>query len=345
MSNLKERPKVSVIVAAYNIENYINRCIESLVNQTLYDIEIIVVNDGSTDNTLNNIEQYSKQDHRIKVINKSNEGLVAARKSGFEIANGEYVLFVDGDDWLKLECCDLLYNKAKKDCADIVYYNLIVAKNKKYKNVNSCIFGIATEYKFLDLILTNKIKANIFLQLINRNFILNNNIKFPEGITYGEDLALSIELALKKPKVTYLDKNLYYYFQRSTSITNQVNNKVFEVEKVIDDVREKLENNNIMNEYQEQYNFLAFIHLYYYRIINVKYITSLHKELFERWNRKNILIDKKNLYYDEFYKSLSLDKKITIKLYNYNYLLGKSYTNFKYRITFIPKYIIKKIIY
>ena len=70
MSNLKERPKVSVIVAAYNIENYINRCIESLVNQTLYDIEIIVVNDGSTDNTLNNIEQYSKQDHRIKVINK-----------------------------------------------------------------------------------------------------------------------------------------------------------------------------------------------------------------------------------------------------------------------------------
>ena len=100
-------PKISVIVAAYNVEEYIERCLNSLVDQTMDDIEIIVVNDGSKDATLEKIDQYTG-DRRIKVIDKENCGLIEARKSGLSVAEGEYVQFVDGDDWLKKDACEKL---------------------------------------------------------------------------------------------------------------------------------------------------------------------------------------------------------------------------------------------
>src|SRR5690625_3095089 len=93
-------PKVSLIVAAYNIEKYIKKCLQSLINQTLLNIEIIVVNDGSTDNTLKEINRMEEVDDRIKIINQTNKGVMRAREVGFERAKGEYLLFVDGDDWL-----------------------------------------------------------------------------------------------------------------------------------------------------------------------------------------------------------------------------------------------------
>ena len=123
--------KVSIIVAAYNIEDYIKRCMYSIVNQTFKDIEIIVVNDGSTDNTLNIINDFAKNDARIKIIDKKNGGLIEARKSGLEIASGEYILFLDGDDWLHLEAIEKLYQEAKKDNFDIVEVKIIKAKLDK----------------------------------------------------------------------------------------------------------------------------------------------------------------------------------------------------------------------
>ena len=96
--------KVSVIIAAYNIEKYIQRCIESVVNQSEREIEIIIVNDGSTDNTLNIINKVNELDDRIIVINKKNQGLIEARKTGLKYANGEFILFLDGDDWLENNC-------------------------------------------------------------------------------------------------------------------------------------------------------------------------------------------------------------------------------------------------
>ncbi|MDU4936124.1 MAG: glycosyltransferase family A protein, partial [Peptostreptococcaceae bacterium] len=101
--------KVSIIIAAYNIEDYINRCLNSIVNQSFKDIEIIVVNDGSTDNTINIINNFAKNDVRIKVIDKKNGGLIEARKSGLARASGEYILFLDGDDWLHIEAIEKLY--------------------------------------------------------------------------------------------------------------------------------------------------------------------------------------------------------------------------------------------
>ena len=100
--------KVSVIIPAYNIEDYIGRCLESIIKQTLKDIEIIVVNDGSNDNTLAIINVFARKDNRIKIVDKKNKGSIEARKSGFKVANGEFILFIDGDDWIENDCLEIL---------------------------------------------------------------------------------------------------------------------------------------------------------------------------------------------------------------------------------------------
>ena len=194
-------PKISVIVAAYNVEEYIERCLNSLVDQTMDDIEIIVVNDGSKDATLEKIDQYTG-DRRIKVIDKENCGLIEARKSGLSVAEGEYVQFVDGDDWLKKDACEKLYNKASKENLDILWFNLCYAyEDGKTIDNEAKRFQLLKNEEYLDIVLKNEIRANAVLQMIRRRFIIHNNIEFPKDITYGEDLLITATLACNKPRV------------------------------------------------------------------------------------------------------------------------------------------------
>ena len=117
--------KISVILSAYNEEKFIEKAIESVVGQTLKDIEIIIINDGSTDNTLNIINSYAEDDSRIKVIDQENIGLGASRNKGMKIANGEYITFLDGDDWFREDAFEISYNEAKAKDTDITMYQMI----------------------------------------------------------------------------------------------------------------------------------------------------------------------------------------------------------------------------
>ena len=126
-------PKVSIIVPVYNVEKYLCQCLESLVHQTLTDIEIICVNDGSTDNSLGILNKYAQLDSRIKVFSQKNQGVSSARNLGLEKVNGEYITFVDSDDWIELNACEILYNTAQERNTDILlcsYYNY--DNNRKY---------------------------------------------------------------------------------------------------------------------------------------------------------------------------------------------------------------------
>ena len=118
-------PKISVILSAYNEEKFISKAIESVVNQTLKDIEIIIINDGSTDNTLDIINSYAEKDNRIVVIDQENIGLGASRNKGMKIAQGEYVTFLDGDDWFTEEAFEIAYDEAKAKDTDITMYQMI----------------------------------------------------------------------------------------------------------------------------------------------------------------------------------------------------------------------------
>ena len=143
-------PKVSIIVPVYNVEKYLNRCIQSLLNQTLKDIEIIMVDDGSPDRCPQMCDNYAKKDNRIKVIHKQNAGLGYARNSGLEIATGEYIAFVDSDDFVNSQMYETLYNNAVSTKADVVYSGFRKEFNKnRFLNVREC--NIRTEYNKNDM--------------------------------------------------------------------------------------------------------------------------------------------------------------------------------------------------
>ena len=124
-------PAISVIVPIYNVEPYLSQCLDSIISQTLADIEIICVNDGSTDNSLQILQKYAAQDNRIKIINQPNQGLSAARNSGIDVATGEFIGFVDSDDYIAPDFYETLYTVAKKYKANIAASNIIKFNQKQ----------------------------------------------------------------------------------------------------------------------------------------------------------------------------------------------------------------------
>ena len=212
---------ISIIVPIYNVEKYLCKCIDSLINQSEKRIEIILVDDGSSDNCGAICDSYEKKDNRIKVIHKENGGLSSARNAGLDIAKGEYIGFVDSDDWIEIDMYKILFDFAIKYDADIVYSNFkkvysenevhnIVDSNKVYVfERNEALNNIYTELGIHTVVSWNKLyKRSLF-----------NKIRFPDGHIH-EDVYTTHKLLNISNKVVYIDKTLYYYRQNESSITN-----------------------------------------------------------------------------------------------------------------------------
>lgn len=317
--------KVSVIIAAYNVGLYIERCMDSIVNQTLKDIEIIVVNDGSTDDTLEKLLIYANKDNRVKIVDKKNEGLIEARKSGLDAASGEFLMFVDGDDWIDINACEKLYKKSTKLNLDILCYGLYHAFDDYLELKNIYDFKLAKGEEYLKLVLLNKARANAVLQLLRKEFLIRNDIIFPSNITYAEDLAITVTLACNDPVVGTLNEPLYYYYQRENSVTKKVSNKVFDVELAVDSIRKEMEQKGYMEKYYSEFEYLMFIHLYYYRVIAVSYTGEIHRALYDKWREKKLNM-KNNKYYKDFVSNITIREKLKLTLYDLNYNLGHIYS-------------------
>ena len=224
------KPKISMILSAYNEEKFIDKAICSLVNQSLEDMEIIIINDGSTDKTGEIIEKYAKEDDRIKTIKQSNIGLGASRNKGMKIAQGEYVGFLDGDDWYRLDALEMAYNEAKSKDTDITMYQMINYDDETgriYENdwfnlnnldesFDNCVFSPEKTKDFLfDLSVSScqKIYRNSFLKSINASF--------PEGI-YFEDMPFFFYVYLKAERISIIAHHIYYRRKHDASITHVV---------------------------------------------------------------------------------------------------------------------------
>ena len=215
--------KVSVIIPVYNVEKYLERCLESLVNQTLKDIEIICVNDGSTDNSLKILEEFAKKDERIKIFNRENKGQSAARNFGIEHANGEYIGYVDSDDWVDLDFYEKLYNAAVKYDADIVAADFVRKNDKKHKirlNLKSEKVYTGIEEK---IEVCHAIKEGCIWNKIYAKNILEN-LKFVEGM-YFEDGLFTLKALYNSNKLVTVLNTFYYYFVNSTSTVKKMNRK------------------------------------------------------------------------------------------------------------------------
>lgn len=222
--------KFSIIVPIYNVELYIKECVDSIINQNYKNLEIILVDDGSKDNSGDICDEYAKKDKRIKVIHSENKGLSAARNIGLKYCSGDYILFIDGDDFIERNCIsDIAKIVIENNDVDIIFGKII----KYYKNKNLKEEFILNEKKILGKesieILTyflNEINENIWSacrSIYKNDFLKINNFKFREGIT-SEDLDAIIELYMKAKKISVYDTPFYYYRQlRPNSIINTIN--------------------------------------------------------------------------------------------------------------------------
>ncbi|WP_127836926.1 glycosyltransferase [Clostridium prolinivorans] len=231
--------KVSVILPAYNVEPYINKCLDSLLNQSLKEIEIIVVNDGSTDNTIDVIQKYKKYFEHILIIEQKNKGLSAARNIGLKYAKGKYVFFLDSDDFIDTKMLEELYKECEINDLDIICFNGYYYNDSKdlkiIREANIDINNIYCGINFLqDLINFNAYLPMVWLNMYKKEFLLKNKLCFMEGV-YHEDIEFTPRAYILAQKVKYNNKPFYYYIQRKGSITKTKSNKNYlDILKIIE---------------------------------------------------------------------------------------------------------------
>lgn len=236
--------KVSVVVPVYKVEKYLNRCVESITNQTLKDIEIILVDDGSPDLCPVMCDEWSKRDSRIRVVHKKNGGLSSARNAGLKIAHGEYVGFVDSDDTIEEQMFEKMYNCAKKNNVDFVMsdYNRI-DKTLKTRHTLAIEGGHYSPKKinkiiFPSLIMSNELEygplLSVWVCLYRTNFLKDNNIIFDEEVKWSEDNLFSSIVGYNANSFYYLKGEYFYnYYKNESSITTSYLKNAWNVYKIM----------------------------------------------------------------------------------------------------------------
>lgn len=315
----KMSKKVSVIVTVYNMEKYIKQCLDSIVNQTYKNIEILIINDGSTDSSLKIINQYKKNYTNIKIFNQQNGGPSMAKNVGLRNAMGDYILFVDADDWIDMDFVEKLMLTAQEDDLDILFFDSIKETENK-KNIG--IIKIS-QYKknnkeeILKMHITGRMPAGSH-KIIKKEIVTKSNATFDDNLKNGEELQFTIQILLQAKKIGFLKEPFYHCTQRMNSQSRK-ERKNFE--NNISSLYNILNRKNIFQKYEAEYK-LAIIKFMLLEIYNEAISNSFK---YYKLNEKKIL-DSYKCKYD--IKSIS----------QYKYLDRKSqilYALIRYKFCFI----------
>lgn len=237
----EEHLKISVIIPVYNVEEYLNECLESIINQTYCNLDIICVNDGSTDNSLNILRHFESLDNRIKVIDQTNQGVSSARNRGMEIATGQYISFVDPDDFLAPDTYEIAMNKIK-DNVDILVYG--------YSAFPNPTGWFITSGKSKDMIYNNdsvnayfgcgSICTIVWNKLYRTDLLKQYNLTFNKNLKMAEDLCFNMNTFVYATKIQFINDQLYNYRLRSGSLTDvyicqkKANNHIIAIKDVLE---------------------------------------------------------------------------------------------------------------
>jgi glycosyltransferase involved in cell wall biosynthesis len=217
-----ELPKVSVVVPIYNSAKFLPACLDSIVNQTYRNIEIICVNDGSKDNSLEILNQYKQKDSRIIIINQSNSGVSSARNAGLKNASGKYVQFVDSDDLINCEAIKNLVTEAEKFDADIITFNKTWFNDNEIPDIKQKPkYDIENPEHYFHDENENPFVKNLNVDVIHnkfykKDFLIKNNLFFEKNIKLGED-SLFCFMSFIRNNMIVIDKNIYYYHRTNLS--------------------------------------------------------------------------------------------------------------------------------
>ena len=307
-------PKVSVIVPVYNVEKYIKKCLDSLISQTLKDIEIIIVNDGSTDKSQEIINEYVKEyPNLLQSYVKENGGLSDARNFGLEKANGNYICFVDSDDYLDINLLEQLTKYMDLE-ADMIKYKMVKV-NENYNEIEKIDGPVFEELKGEDAFNTlygrDIMLQPAWLYLYKKSFLDENNFKYPVGM-FHEDFATTALLMVKAKRVVSTNIYGYYYCQSNESITrgNDEEKKLkrsMDMLKHYDSMKEQIENINISERTKEN------IKIYYTNniILKVEDLNSQNKKIYiNEIKKRNMLKNIKARNAKQFLKKIILNINI-----------------------------------
>lgn len=258
---------ISVIVPVYNVEKYLDRCVQSIINQSFSNIEIILVDDGSTDNSGTICDNYKALDQRIIVIHKENGGLSDARNCGLDIAKGEYIGFVDSDDWLDLDYYSTLYEIAKIDDSDVVscLYTR-TSGSDSLKKYGECQTSFLHGEEALSVFLESAIKGGVtwvpcWSKIYKKSII--QNVRFRKGKIY-EDVIYNWEILNMNIKMSCTNYSGYFYFVNQNSITkSKFSEKMFDLYYIADEMEEMYGGNNcnilkLLKQYRAKVDYSVF---------------------------------------------------------------------------------------
>ena len=244
-------PKISIIVPVYNVEKYIDKCLRSLTQQTLQDIEIIIVNDGTQDKSEDIIEKYVKDNPtKIKYYKKENGGLSSARNYGLEYATGEYIAFLDSDDYVETNMYEEMYILAKKENAEMVECDFVWEWEYGKK-----ILDKRRDYKTKEEIM-KKPRVVAWNKIYKREILNKYKIRFPEGLIY-EDMEFFYKLLPHLNKISYINKYFIHYTQREDSITNKQTQKVEDIFKILDNIFDYYIDQKLYNKYEKELKYMS----------------------------------------------------------------------------------------
>ena len=310
--------KVSVIIPVYNAEKYLNQCISSIANQTMQDIEIIAINDGSTDNSLNILDELSlKYNGKLKIINKENGGAGSARNIGIENANGEFIKFVDADDYLNVNVLEKMYKAAKEYKVPLVRGNYQTILGP-FKMEDKCSWSDVKGSQIIDVRENKdyivKETPGVGNKLISRDLI--GDLRFPEK-TKWEDLAIMPVVIANSKKLFHIDEPIYNYrVNMNTTIKDFINKipNIFDIIKCVDNIEAEMNKRGLSEEYQQQIKSLYILHTLFrvenamlwvdfpckkkeivisslLGILDVKYPNWQHNKIVELYKTKNVLFN------------------------------------------------------
>jgi glycosyltransferase involved in cell wall biosynthesis len=309
-------PLVSVIVAAYNVERYIEKCIVSLINQTYQNLEIILIDDGSTDLSGEICDKYAKKDSRIRVIHQKNAGIAEVRNTGLSESVGKYLMYVDGDDYVAENFVDAAVNCAEKYMAEIVIFDFEEIEESTGRcdrwSMNIPRNQVIDARQLPSVLITTPCMWN---KLYLRSFWVDMGLRYPSGRNY-EDLTMTPKLLSKASKIIYLQSEpLYFYMVHSGSIMRSRNfEKSFrDRTAAIGDILHFLKKEGLFKTFKNEMEYLTFEHVYFVPVkeILMENVRSIYLELFREYILEKFPEAFKNPYIK---KNLSKKDRVMLRL-------------------------------
>lgn len=301
----------SIVIPCYNVEKYISNTIESVLNQTYNDLEIILVNDGSSDNTLNILKQYEKQCANIKVFDKLNGGVSSARNLGIKNSTGDYLHFLDGDDTISNDLFEKMYKFILNNRElDMISFGYTIVKSNTEKEILSFLKyndKLFDSNSFLSLYLNRRIRQSMCSFVVKKDILIQNKIIFDENTSNGEDQEFQIKTIYHSGKITYISKSFFNYQMRknsaSSSVATEKNLTLINVfERLLSYFDNLKSNKQFINELKI-YSLLEYF--YVFRLVS----KSDNKKLIKQVIEKKLIIRKKiNLKFNKISIALSILK-------------------------------------